>query len=229
MQGEQVAFDAVRELIAEPGRPVQAFFKRTLDLLLGGSALVLLSPVLLAIAVWIKLDSRGPALFTQERLGRNLKPFTMYKFRTMEHQAPDALHRAAVQRTAETKRSDLPEDAPGYKAWSDPRITRAGHFLRKWSLDELANLINIVKGDMSLVGPRPALDYELPYYKDWFYQRFAVKPGLTGIWQVERTKAEDFDDMMRMDLRYVETFGVPLDVKLILLTIPAVIRERGRF
>jgi len=147
----------------------------------------------------------------------------------MTHKASDSVHREAVRRTAQMRRSEMDEDESTFKSLDDPRITRFGRFLRKWNLDELPNLISIVKGDMSLVGPRPALDYELPYYKDWFYQRFALKPGLTGIWQVGRTQAEDYDDMMRMDLRYVETFNIWTDVKLILLTIPAVIRERGRF
>lgn len=210
-------------------RAFHFFLKRALDLLLGGSALILLSPMLLTIAIVIRLDSAGPALFKQERLGRNMRPFTIYKFRTMRHGAPDSLHRDAVRRTAQVRRSELGGDEAAFKSLADPRITRVGRFLRKWNLDELPNLINIVRGDMSLVGPRPALDYELPYYKDWFYRRFAVKPGLTGIWQVERTRAEDFNDMMRMDIRYVDTFSIWLDIKLIVLTIPAVIRDRGRF
>jgi lipopolysaccharide/colanic/teichoic acid biosynthesis glycosyltransferase len=229
MQGERIAEVDAGEWTVEPARPFRGFLKRGLDLLLGGGALVLLSPALLLVAVLIRLDSAGPALFKQERLGRNMRPFTIYKFRTMVHEASDSLHRDAVRRTAQMRRSEMDEDEASFKTLDDPRITRLGHILRKWSLDELPNLISIVKGDMSLVGPRPALDYELPYYKDWFYRRFAVKPGLTGIWQVERTQAEDYDDMMRMDLRYVEAFNIWLDLKLILLTIPAVIRERGRF
>jgi lipopolysaccharide/colanic/teichoic acid biosynthesis glycosyltransferase len=230
MQGERLAGPVgAADLIVERSRPIQDLIKRAMDLLLGGIALVALSPVLLAIALLVRIDSPGPALFKQERLGKGLKPFTIHKFRTMTDRASDSVHRESVRRTAQMRRSEMGEEEQSFKSLEDPRITRLGRFLRKWNLDELPNLISIVKGDMSLVGPRPALDYELPYYKDWFYQRFAVKPGLTGIWQVERTQAEDYDDMMRMDLRYVETFGVWTDVKLILLTIPAVIRERGRF
>jgi len=230
MQREQLAnASAASGLIVERSRPVQDLLKRAMDILLGGGALLVLSPLFLVIALLVRIDSPGPALFKQERLGKGMKPFTIYKFRTMTHKASDSLHRESVRRTAQIRRSEMDEQGSTFKSLEDPRITRFGRFLRKWNLDELPNLINVVKGDMSLVGPRPALDYELPYYKDWFYQRFAVKPGLTGIWQVERTQAEDFDDMMRMDLRYVETFSIFTDLKLILLTIPAVIRERGRF
>lgn len=228
MQNERI-LPAGDRLVEAPSRPVQLFIKRALDILLGGGALLVLSPALLTIALLIRLDSPGPALFKQERLGKNLKPFTIYKFRTMAHGASDSLHRDAVRRTAQMRRSEIEEEGSAFKSLEDPRITRLGRFLRKWNLDELPNLINVIRGDMSLVGPRPALDYELPYYKDWFYRRFVVRPGLTGIWQVERTQAENYDDMMRMDIRYVNTFSIWLDLKLMLLTIPAVIRERGRF
>lgn len=199
--------------------------KRMFDITAALAALIVLSPLLIAIAVLIKLDSRGPVIFRQQRLGRNLRPFTMYKFRSMYADSADTFHREAVKRTAESSRREVGT----FKSLDDPRVTGIGRFIRAWNLDELPNLVNILLGDMSVIGPRPALDYELPYYKDWYYKRFAVKPGLSGLWQVKRADAEDFDEMIRMDVEYVEQMSFWLDLKLIALTIPAVIRERGTF
>lgn len=208
-----------------PAGLLTRILKRVMDVVCSLLALLVLSPLLIAIAVIIKFDSRGPVLFTQERLGKDLRPFRMYKFRSMYVDAGDSLHRESVKRTAESKRREIGT----FKSLDDPRVTRFGRFIRAWNLDELPNLINIVRGDMSIVGPRPALDYELPYYKDWYYKRFAVRPGLTGLWQVKRSDAEDFDEMIRMDVDYVDQLSLWLDVKLILLTIPSIIRERGAF
>ena len=202
-----------------------SFLKRALDVLLSLITLVALLPLLAAIAIAIKIDSPGPVLFKQERLGRGRKPFTMYKFRSMGVDSGDALHREAVKRTAESTRREIGV----FKSLEDPRVTRVGRFIRTWNLDELPNLLNILRGEMSIVGPRPALDYELPYYKDWYFRRFAVRPGLTGLWQVKRADAEDFDEMIRMDVDYTERMSVWLDLKLIALTIPSIIREKGTF
>ncbi len=199
--------------------------KRAMDIVLSLVALVALLPLLAAIAVAVKTGSAGPVLFKQERLGRGRKPFTMYKFRSMRVDAGDALHREAVKRTAQSKRREIGV----FKSLDDPRVTGVGRFIRAWNLDELPNLLNILRGEMSIVGPRPALDYELPYYKDWFFQRFSVRPGLTGLWQVKRADAEDFDEMIRMDVDYTERMSVWLDLKLIALTIPSIIREKGTF
>ncbi len=209
------------DLSAETG----SVLKRTMDIALSLAALVALLPLLAAIAVAIKSDSSGPVLFKQERLGRGRRPFTMYKFRSMRVDSGDALHREAVKRTAESKRREIGV----FKSLDDPRVTRAGRFIRAWNLDELPNLLNILRGEMSIVGPRPAVDYELPYYKDWYFQRFAARPGLTGLWQVKRASAEDFDEMIRMDVEYTERMSVWLDLKLIALTIPSIIREKGTF
>jgi len=199
--------------------------KRAMDIVLSLVAMVVLFPLLVVIAAAVKIDSRGPVLFKQERLGRGRKPFTMYKFRSMRADSGDALHREAVKRTAQSKRREIGT----FKSLDDPRVTRVGRFLRGSNLDELPNLLNILRGEMSIVGPRPALDYELPYYKDWFFRRFAVRPGLTGLWQVKRADAEDFDEMIRMDVDYTERMSVWLDLKLIALTIPSIIREKGTF
>ncbi len=199
--------------------------KRTMDVVLALVALIVLLPLLAAIAVAVKINSSGPVLFKQERLGRGRKPFTMYKFRSMGVDSGDALHREAVKRTAESTRREIGV----FKSLEDPRVTRVGRFIRTWNLDELPNLLNILRGEMSIVGPRPALGYELPYYKDWFFKRFSVRPGLTGLWQVKRADAEDFDEMIRMDVDYTERMSVWLDLKLIALTIPSIIREKGTF
>jgi len=163
--------------------------KRAMDIVLSLVAMVVLFPLLVVIAAAVKIDSRGPVLFKQERLGRGRKPFTMYKFRSMRADSGDALHREAVKRTAQSKRREIGT----FKSLDDPRV------------------------------------YELPYYKDWFFRRFAVRPGLTGLWQVKRADAEDFDEMIRMDVDYTERMSVWLDLKLIALTIPSIIREKGTF
>lgn len=199
--------------------------KRAMDVVLSLVSLVVLLPLLAAIAIAIKIDSPGPVLFKQVRLGRGQKPFTMYKFRSMAVDSGDELHRESVKRTAESKRREIGV----FKSLEDPRVTIVGRFIRTWNLDELPNLLNVLRGEMSIVGPRPALDYELPYYKDWFFRRFAVRPGLTGLWQVKRADAEDFDEMIRMDVDYTEQMSVWLDLKLIALTIPSIIREKGTF
>lgn len=200
-------------------------FKRAFDIAAALAAMVVLSPLLLLIAAAVRIDSRGPVIFKQQRLGRDLRTFSMWKFRSMKAEAGDALHREAVKRTAESHRREVGT----FKSLDDPRVTRFGRFIRAWNLDELPNLVNILRGDMSIVGPRPALDYELPYYKDWYYRRFAVKPGLTGLWQVKRADAEDFDEMIRMDVEYVEALSFWTDLRLIAMTIPSIIRERGSF
>jgi lipopolysaccharide/colanic/teichoic acid biosynthesis glycosyltransferase len=210
-----------RSALSPLGRVTKRAFDATVSLV----SLIVLLPLLVVLAVIIKCDSRGPVIFTQERLGKGMGPFRMYKFRSMRLDAGDSLHREAVKRTAESRRREIGT----FKSLDDPRVTRFGRFLRAWNLDELPNLINVLRGDMSIVGPRPALDYELPYYKDWYDKRFDVRPGLTGLWQVKRADAEDFDEMIRMDVDYVEQMSLWLDVKLIALTIPSIIRERGVF
>ena len=214
---------------ASTQRWVHGVSKRLMDIVVSLTALVLLSPLFAILALLIRRDSPGPAFFRQERIGRNGRTFTMLKFRTMRQDADDRLHREAVRRAARGIRTASPNGKLVFKPPDDPRVTGMGKFLRSWSLDELPQLINVVRGEMSLVGPRPALEYELPYYKEWHHQRFAVRPGLTGLWQVRRREAKDFDEMMRMDVQYSGSFSIWHDVKLIAMTIPAIVRERGVF
>src|SRR5262245_43666551 len=201
--------------------------KRTLDIVGGIAALVLLSPLMLLIATAVAATSRGPVIFKQVRLGRGGIPFNFYKFRSMHCKADDQIHRDYVAKliAGELEGINQGEAAtPLYKMKDDPRITRVGKLIRKTSIDELPQLFNVLKGDMSLVGPRPPLPYEAEKYQSWHLRRILeVKPGITGIWQVNGWSKTSFDEMVRMDLRYVRTCSLALDLKLLLKTIKVVL------
>jgi len=199
-------------------RRPQRLFKRAFDLAVGGLAIALLSPLLIALSLAVKLTSAGPVLFRQERIGRGLRSFSMYKFRTMV-------------KDAEELRSDLRHmnSARGisFKIVNDPRVTRLGRLLRRSSLDELPQLLNVILGDMSLVGPRPIplwVAEQLEHTE--FHRRFTVLPGLTGLWQVEG-RTQDFDAMGNKDLEYVDNWSFWLDLKIIAQTPLAMIRGEG--
>lgn len=181
--------------------------------------LVVVSPLLLMTAVLIKLTSPGPVFYIRELVGLNQHPFMMWKFRTMKINA-EQRETALV----EMKK----EDSPFFKVKDDPRVTCVGGFLRKYSIDELPQLINVLKGDMSLVGPRPIHDFELQKFSEWKQlRRFSMKPGLTCIWQVSgRSKTSDAD-RMRYDLEYINNWSLLLDVKLLFKTIPVVLKGDG--
>ncbi len=209
------------------------FCKRLMDLLLASLILVLAAPVMLLIALAIKLDSPGPVLFVQVRLGQNGSPFRFYKFRTMYDRADSSLHRRYVQSFI---RARAPEGngsasaataAATFKLVHDPRVTRVGRLLRRSSLDELPQLFNVIRGDMSLVGPRPPLPYEVVEYQEWHRGRLAAVPGLTGLWQVRGRSRVTFDDMVRMDLEYIARQSLWLDLRILLLTVPAVLSGKG--
>jgi lipopolysaccharide/colanic/teichoic acid biosynthesis glycosyltransferase len=194
------------------------WFKRPLDLLIAIPLLTLLAPLLVVVAVLIKLDSPGPAIYVQERVGRDGRRFQMWKFRSMYAGTDDLSHRQAA--------ADWFAGVPapeGYKLRRDARVTRIGRLLRWTSLDELPQLINVVRGEMSLVGPRPAIAYELDHYADWHYQRFKVRPGVTGLWQVTGRDWVPAAEMMRMDCQYVLECSPWLDVKIMALTIPSIL------
>jgi lipopolysaccharide/colanic/teichoic acid biosynthesis glycosyltransferase len=200
---------------------------RTLDIVVAASALVLLSPVLLVIAIIIRLESPGPAVFRQRRLGRGVKPFTVNKFRTMRQGSSHEAHRKFVQSLIAGEAPPAVEGRPRFKMASDPRITRAGRFLRKTSLDELPQLWNVLWGDMSLVGPRPPISYEVERYPAGWFARFQVKPGLTGLWQVSGRCELTLDQMIELDLEYVRRRSLLLNVWILLRTVPAVLSLRG--
>jgi lipopolysaccharide/colanic/teichoic acid biosynthesis glycosyltransferase len=200
--------------------------KRALDILISTVAIMVLFPVLIVVWTAIRLDSPGPAIFRQRRIGRDEKPFDCLKFRTLYHQADENVHREAMRRLwANEALSDDP-DAP-YKLTYDSRVTRVGRWLRRTSLDELPQLFNILRGEMSTVGPRPAIPYELEYFRDWHHKRHIVRPGITGTCQVRGRGRLRPEVMLEMDVDYAMNWTLWTDLKLIALTFPAVLRGRG--
>ncbi len=194
--------------------------KRVVDVVATCAGLVVAAPLMLLVAIAIKLESPGPVLFRHMRLGKDGRPFVMLKFRSMYQEAPVL----QVQLLAD---NEIP--GPVFKIRSDPRITRVGRIVRKYSLDELPQLWNILCGQMSLVGPRPPIPDEVARYEPWQRERLAVKPGLTCTWQVSGRSDIPFDEWVRMDIQYVRSCGLLQDLKLLLLTVPAVITTRGAY
>jgi lipopolysaccharide/colanic/teichoic acid biosynthesis glycosyltransferase len=200
---------------------------RALDILVSALALIVLAPLLVAIALVVRLDSPGRALFRQKRVGRGLKPFTINKFRTMREDADHECHKTFVIGLIAGDTSDGSADEPMYKIVADDRVTRVGRLLRKSSLDELPQLWNVLRGDMSLVGPRPPINYEVEHYPAHWFGRFGVKPGLTGLWQVSGRSRITLDAMISFDLEYARSRSLWLNVKILLRTIPVVLFGRG--
>ncbi len=207
------------------------FVKRSIDFI--GAGLFLLSFILpiLAISLWVKCTSKGPVLFIQERVGQYAKIFKFLKFRSMHTNMDDKIHQDYVKKLIQGKNSEIDngdESNPVYKLVDDPRITPAGKWLRKLSLDEIPQMWNVLVGQMSLVGPRPPIPYEVKEYKDWHYHRIAAaKPGITGLWQVYGRNSTTFEEMVRLDIRYVEKWSLLLDIKILFKTIKAVLCTEG--
>jgi lipopolysaccharide/colanic/teichoic acid biosynthesis glycosyltransferase len=199
---------------------VYDFFKRLLDLVAGGVILVLLVPVIPAIAIMIKLDSPGSVFFKQDRVGCCGRVFKFYKFRSMYREAER--QRQEVETLNE-------QDGPVFKIRSDPRVTPVGHFLRRSSLDEIPQIFNVLKGDMSLVGPRPHLPREVAQYEAWHRARLEVKPGITCLWQASGRSHVAFDEWMRLDIEYLKIRSWRTDVAILARTIPAVMARRGAY
>lgn len=222
----------VVELSAPSLKGQQLFMKRTLDLIGAGVMLVLAAPLMLIAAIAIRLDSRGPIFFRQERIGTGGGTFRVWKFRTMVHGASDAAHRDLVGRMIRQNDPDAAQPAadgrPVYKLVNDIRVTRVGRWLRRTSLDELPQLFNVLKGDMSLVGPRPPLHYEFEAYDHWQYDRLQVRPGITGLWQVSGRNLLTYRQMCELDVEYVRRWSLYLDLKILLRTIPVVLFNSGR-
>lgn len=199
--------------------------KRLLDLFLASAGLLALLPVLLVVAAIVRFTSPGPALFRQERVGRNGRPFTMLKFRSMRIDSDDSLHREYVSRLL------TDEVAPDggvdgvYKLVHDPRVTAIGRFLRRTSIDELPQLLNLVRGQMSLVGPRPALSWEVELYEARHRERLIVKPGLTGLWQVSGRSTLTMRQALDLDVEYVGRASLLLDLVILVGTLPALLRR----
>lgn len=206
--------------------------KRIVDFVLAGLMLVVLSPLMLLIAILVKRSGSGPVLFVQERLGRDGQPFSFYKFRSMTHNSDDAIHRQFAAMFISGDKSGCAESNEGdevFKLKKDPRITPIGAWLRRTSLDELPQLFNILKGDMSLVGPRPPIAYELENYQPWHMERLKAVPGLTGLWQVSGRSSVSFEEMVRLDIRYINEWSPMADLRILLKTIPVVLRGTGGY
>lgn len=197
---------------------------RTLDLVVAALGLVLLAPLMVFIALWIRLDSGGPAVFRQERRGKGMQTLVVNKFRTMHTDCDASEHMEFVQSLIA---GDAQRHEDMFKLTGDTRITRVGRLLRKTSLDELPQLINVLLGSMSLVGPRPCLDYEVERYPDPAFGRFAVKPGITGLWQVSGRSELSFEEMIALDLEYARARSFWLNVRILLRTVPVVLIARG--
>jgi lipopolysaccharide/colanic/teichoic acid biosynthesis glycosyltransferase len=202
--------------------------KRLFDILFSLVVIILGFPFYLLIAVLIKLTSEGPVLFVQERVGKDEIPFKFYKFRTMTVDNCDSVHRNFAE--SFIKGSVVDECPDGvYKLKRDPRVTSIGRFLRRTSLDELPQFINVLRGEMTLVGPRPPLTYELALYKEWHRSRLSVKPGLTGLWQVSGRSSVTFDEMVMLDIFYIDNWSLLLDLKIIMRTIPVMVFGYGGY
>jgi exopolysaccharide biosynthesis polyprenyl glycosylphosphotransferase len=203
------------------------FLKRAFDTVAISLGIILISPLLVLIAILIKLDSPGPVFFRQQRIGENGRAFTMVKFRSMKTENDASAHRQHVAKLIQENLSAEQMGDKSLKLEDDPRITRVGKFIRKTSLDELPQLFNVLRGEMSLVGPRPPLPYEVELYQDWHKRRLEAIPGITGLWQVAGRNRVSFDEMVRMDLEYIEHQSLWLDIKILLQTPLAVISGRG--
>jgi len=217
MPGESVPLFTLRPPVFEG---VQYAAKRSFDLLLATIALVVLSPLLLAISIAVKLSSRGPIIYRSIRPGMGGKPFRCFKFRTMRE------HADQIQDDLEPL-NEL--SGTLFKIREDPRLTGAGRLLRRFSVDELPQLVNVIRGEMSLVGPRPLPMRDFERLEDWHKKRYLVLPGITGLWQVSGRSELDFDDLVRLDFLYLERWSILLDLSILMKTIPAVLTRRGAY
>jgi lipopolysaccharide/colanic/teichoic acid biosynthesis glycosyltransferase len=203
--------------------------KRAVDLSASILVMALGAPAFIFLATAVKLSSPGPVLFRQVRLGRDGKPFTFYKFRSMHHKNDDGVHREFARDFISGDMSEDSGESTVFKMVRDPRITTIGRFLRRSSLDELPQFYNVLRGEMSLVGPRPPISYELEHYQDWHKDRLKVKPGLTGLWQVSGRSTVGFDEMVKLDLYYIGHWNLKLDLKIMARTVPAMVKGEGAY
>lgn len=206
--------------IARRDSVVYAICKRCFDLVAGSLGLILLIPIFPLVALMIKLDSRGPVFYRQDRVGQGGRLFKFYKFRSMHHRADERM---------EELKALNEQSGPVFKMRSDPRITNVGRFLRRSSLDEIPQILNVLRGNMSVVGPRPPLPSEVERYLPWQRRRLDVKPGITCLWQISGRSQISFDEWMRLDMEYLKTRSFRTDLLIFLKTIPAVIARRGAY
>jgi exopolysaccharide biosynthesis polyprenyl glycosylphosphotransferase len=227
---EQIGILPMVRLFREPLSEAQRFVKRASDILISALVILLTAPLWIIISLLIKLDSPGAIFFRQERIGMDGRRFLFYKFRTMRENSDENLHREAYQKNikglAEANAGDKENPVFG-KVKDDPRVTRVGKFLRRWSLDELPQFLNVLRGEMSVVGARPPIPYEVEEYDIRHRRRLDMKPGITGLWQVSGRNRLTFEEMVQTDLYYIENWSLWLDLKIILLTLPAMWRGDG--
>jgi exopolysaccharide biosynthesis polyprenyl glycosylphosphotransferase len=204
-----------------PVSPARRIFKRIVDLVMATGLLLITWPVLLISTIAVKLTSKGPVIFRQERVGQNGRIFPCYKFRSMYMENDPKFHREfAREWIFDTEKSKQEEKGKIiYKLTADPRITPVGRLFRQFSVDELPQLFNVLKGDMSMVGPRPPLPYEVSLYRNWHLRRLDVMPGITGLWQVSGRNLLTFEEMVRLDLQYIENWSVWLEIRILLKTV----------
>jgi lipopolysaccharide/colanic/teichoic acid biosynthesis glycosyltransferase len=211
---------------------LETLTKRAIDIFVSLLVLILGLPFFLAIALLIKATSKGPIFFKQKRIGENGGGFVFFKFRTMKEGIDDSVHREFTENFIKGKTANSSLDDAGsnvYKLTNDTRVTGVGSFLRKVSLDELPQFINILKGEMTIVGPRPPLPYEYECYEEWHKLRVKVKPGLTGLWQVSGRSRVPFDEMVKLDLYYIENWTIMMDLKIMVKTLPVMLAGTGGY
>jgi len=237
--GKGLERDGARLLCEGSDSPLYHHAKRIIDVVLAAPLLVLMLPLMALIGILIRLDSPGPALFRQKRVGARrrrskdgqtvweIQDFCFYKFRSMFADSDQSIHQAHIKAFVKGTLDTLDAERARFKLRDDPRITRMGRILRKTSLDELPQLFNVLKGEMSLVGPRPVPSYEVAEYDEWHHERLAALPGITGLWQVKGRGEVTFQEMMEMDISYVRKSSLMSDFRIMLLTVPAVLTRNG--
>jgi lipopolysaccharide/colanic/teichoic acid biosynthesis glycosyltransferase len=239
-QQNEIILPAINAL---PGkRSIYYLSKRAIDVIIAAIALIIFSPLMLVVAVLIHFDSSGPVIFTQKRVGTKRiyrdgryfwekTEFPCFKFRTMIDKADCSIHNtyinALINHDEQTLSAIQGSENNVKKIVNDPRVTRLGHFLRCSSLDELPQFWNVLRGEMSVVGPRPAIPYEVGMYKPWYFRRLEAKPGITGLWQVGSRNSVDFDGMVRLDIKYIENQSTGLDLKIICMTPLVMFRRKA--
>jgi exopolysaccharide biosynthesis polyprenyl glycosylphosphotransferase len=218
LAGKSAVGDGYTHFLTGQVEPLQWWTKRLLDITASATAIVMLSPLLVAAALLVKLTSRGPVLFKQERVGLLGRRFHMLKFRSMVANAEALKARLVLENE---------QSGPVFKMRRDPRVTAVGRFIRKYSIDELPQLVNVLRGDMSIVGPRPPLPGEVARYEAWQRRRLSVRPGLTCVWQVSGRNEISFEEWMYLDMQYIDHWSLRRDIELIAKTVPVVLTGRG--
>jgi exopolysaccharide biosynthesis polyprenyl glycosylphosphotransferase len=217
-QDKRAVSDGYVHYVTVRSKPVQMALKRAFDIVVSGTALAMLSPLLFGVAMLVKITSRGPVLFRQLRVGQHGRQFHMLKFRSMVADAEALKAKLLAQNE---------QQGPVFKMRSDPRITRIGRFIRKYSIDELPQLLNVLRGEMSIVGPRPPIPSEVAKYEAWQRRRLSVRPGLTCVWQVSGRNEISFEEWMYLDMQYIDHWSLRRDIELIAKTVPVVLTGRG--